>query len=246
MSVEKRRIIRAIQKFLTPKTRYVRKLINGHSVILDTQDIWMRDNFLWYDVYEPETSRYISGNVRLNDIILDVGAHIGYHSLNFASKRKRSKYTRTDDRMFFSGKMYSFEPDPLNYRLLCKNTEDYFIAPLQVAVSDKEEETILYRSKNRTAWSSLLPKQNTIPYPVKTITIDSLNLSYVNFLKIDVEGAEIKVLNGAKETVERSPRIRIIVEWLPKNDGDFEGIMNFFEGWKCRPLDHNMLFWKEE
>ena len=237
MSIEKKRIQIAIQRFLTPKSRYVRKVINGHSMILDTNDIWMRENLLWCDIYEPETSKFIQENVKRWDVVLDIGAHIGYHSLNFSSSRNR--------KTFWISNVYAFEPDPFTYQLLCENVKDCRVSPLQVAVSDKEGDAILYRSRNKSAWTSLFPRRNTEPYSVRTITIDNLGLKKIDWVKIDVEGAELQVLRGMKKTLQRSPNPRIIVEWLPKNDGDFDAILKFLQGWKCKPLDHNMLFWRE-
>jgi len=230
MSIEKKRIKQVIQRFLTPNTRYVKKRINGHEMILDTYDTWMKDNFLWCDIYEPETSKFIEENVKEYDIVLDIGAHIGYHSLNFAIER---------------ADVLSFEPDLETFKLLCANVKGYTVTPINQAVSDKMGEVILYRSINRSAWNSLFPRRDSIPQIVKCDTIDNIELHKVDWVKIDVEGAEIQVLQGMKDTLRMSPNPRVIIEWLPKNDGDFEGIMKFFEGWKCKPLDHNMLFWKE-
>lgn len=54
------------------------------------------------------------------------------------------------------------------------------------------------------------------PIPIKTVRLDShlgmLGLKRVDVVKVDVEGAELKVLRGMKETIESSPRIKIICE----------------------------------
>ena len=232
MSIEKQRIKQVIQRFLTPDTRYVRKNINGHDMVLDTQDIWMRDNLLWCDIYEPETSKYITENIKKNDVVLDIGAHIGYHTLNFARA---------------GAVVHAFEPDPINYKLLSVNTKEYSdycsVYCYDRAVSDEIGTTTLYLSPYHSAWNSLIKKLETVPLVVQSLTVDSLSLPRIDWIKIDVEGAEESVLQGMIETLRYlSPRV--IVEWLPKNGADLDAISELFVGWEWRRLDHNIVFWR--
>ena len=233
MSVEKQRIKQVIQRFLTPDTRYVRKNINGHDMVLDTQDIWMRDNLLWCDIYEPETSKHITENIKKNDVVLDIGAHIGYHTLNFARA---------------GAVVHAFEPDPINYKLLSVNTKEYSdycsVNCYDRAVSDSHRSTILYRLIGRSAWNSLLPRQGAVPYKVRSITIDSLNLPRIDWVKIDVEGAELQVLQGMEQTLARFPNLKLIIEWLPKNGGALDKISDLLTDWEFRVLDHNLICWR--
>ena len=55
--------------------------------------------------------------------------------------------------------------------------------------------------------------------------------------------AEIKRIRGM---IQRFPNLKLIIEWLPKNGGDFEGILSILGQWSCKLLGHNMLFWNEE
>lgn len=231
MTVEIRRLKGAIHRFLTPNTRFVRTDINGHSMILDTADPWIRNNYLWCDIYEPETTAYIEKNVKYGDIVIDVGAHIGYHSLNFARAG--------------ASEVFAFEPDPEAFSLLCANIT-LNIRPINSVVSDINGEVTFYRSRGGSAWNSLIPQRDSTPVKAHSFLIDDLQLEKLDWVKIDVEGAELRVLKGMTETLARFPYLRLIVEWLPKNSGDLEGILKFLDGWQCRPMDHNMLFWRAD
>ena len=230
MSQEKKRLRKTIHRFLTPKARYVRQTINGHPMILDLDDPWLRTNFLWCKIYEPETTAYIKQHVKPNDVVLDIGAHIGYHSLNFWKN---------------GATVYAYEPDPRATRLFLRNTEHTDIILFQRVVSDVRGQTILYRSRGGSAWNSIHPIRDAKPFRVQSVRIDDNIFGSVDWIKVDVEGAELKALQGMRETLRQSPNVRLLVEWLPKNKGDLEGVLKFFDGWNCRPLDHNMLFWRQ-
>ncbi len=230
MSIEKRRLRDAIQRFLTPKTRYVRKKMNGHDMILDLADTWVRNSYLWNDIYEPETSAYIDQHVKNGDVALDIGAHIGYHTLNFA---------------YAGAKVHAFEPDHDTFKLLCTNTAIFdSVIPHNIIISDIKGEMTFFKSLQNSVWSSILPQPNSIPIKLQSTTVDDLRFPKIDWLKIDVEGAEIHVLRGMKKTLARFPDLKLIIEWLPKNGGDFEGLLSILNDWSCKPMDHNMLFWR--
>ena len=230
MSIEKQRIKKMIQRFITPSSRYAIVKLNKHDILIDVRDQWMKDNFLFASIYEPETTRYIERHVQQGDIALDVGAHVGYHTLNFSAA---------------GAFVYAFEPADLMFRLLKYNTMQVStIVPIKKAVSDINGIVTFYES-TRSAWSSLNPQQRSIPRQVDSIRLDDLSLSRVDWIKIDVEGAESLVLEGAREILEKyAPRL--IIEWLPKNDTNFDRILEILDGWECTPLDHNMIFYKED
>jgi hypothetical protein len=65
----------------------------------------------------------------------------------------------------------------------------------------------------------------------------------VDWVKIDVEGAETEVLLGMKETIENSPNLKMLVEVNRSNEHDIDQILSGF-GKKCikRP---DMFYWKD-
>ena len=222
------RMRKRIKRFVYPTTGLVTKILNGHELVIDLDDKWMRNNFLFCDVYEPETTKWIEENVKKYDVVLDIGAHIGYHTKNFSNQ---------------GAHVYAFEPDNNAHRLLLMNKSSR-VTVYQYVVSNMNGMRMFYVSEGGSAWNSIRPIRNAVPKMVYSVTIDSMNFTHADVVKIDVEGAELQVLQGMRETIERSPSLRIILEWLPKNDGDLEGVLKFLDGWKCKPLDHNLLFWR--
>jgi FkbM family methyltransferase len=137
--------------------------------------------------------------------VLDVGAYTGLFSI---AARK------------LGCRVIAFEPMVFNrarFKANCvfNGVDD---AVNSEAVSDACGEAVLhYNSIPFTAGASLERKTGSAQ-PVKTLTIDSLNLRSVAAIKIDVERAEPRVLAGARETLARC-RPALIVEVLGEDEG---------------------------
>lgn len=136
------------------------------------------------------------------DIVFDVGAYIGDTSLWF------SKLVGPE------GKVYSFEPEPTNFKRLMGNIQRNDVKnviPLQLGLSDQEEEMVVTSGGGS---STLVKSQEGTS--VKVTTIDNFlranDLPSVDFIKMDVEGFESHILTGAKETLkEKSPKLAVCV-----------------------------------
>jgi FkbM family methyltransferase len=143
--------------------------------------------------------------LRDGDVVIDAGANIGWYSLLLAQA------TRNWVRFL------AFEPDPLNYRLLCENIAANGcpqITAVQKALSDtgSTKTLYLYPNKNRGR-HSLLPINNGETVDVPTVTLDSyldaekILPQNVAFFKIDVEGYELPVFKGARSILGKVPSI---------------------------------------
>ena len=139
-------------------------------------------------------------------IFIDVGAHIGKHSLNVAKKYGESI------------NVVSIEAAPETFRLLKNNIE--LNAPLRVqafnfACSDKVGKTTFWRNEYHPATNSLFKLNHTQKLTLSTNTLDNTikEKSAVSAIKIDVEGAELKVLNGAKKILAQSKPIILFEAW---------------------------------
>jgi FkbM family methyltransferase len=147
---------------------------------------------------EPHLQTLIKEYVRPGATAYDVGANIGYVSLSLA------KWVGA------SGQVFAFEPIPQSVAALRKNVEINRLSNIQileVAVSDKRGKAIVRVSENLST-ASLVWHQNdssAMAIEIQTTSIDELvkagSISEPSFVKIDVEGAEDKVLLGMRDTL---------------------------------------------
>jgi FkbM family methyltransferase len=148
-----------------------------------------------------------SGIIREGDHVLDVGANIGAFSVALGKL------------VGSAGKVTAFEMDPTNFLLLSTNialNELDQISVCNEAMGSKSGVEIEVANVDDKNWAghyadpnpgsrSLLQKQPSTASSstVKQVSIDSLELKKCAFIKIDVEGMELQVLQGANETIRR-------------------------------------------
>lgn len=146
-------------------------------------------------VFEKEESAFIRQEIKESDVCFDVGANVGYHSLLLAVTAKR-------------GFVHSFEPVPSNYHLLSANVLLNGLGNVAVnncAVGSAQEEADFFITRD-AAFSSFvdtgrMPVVERVRVPVVTLDqyCQQRGIERIDFLKVDVEGAEEKVINGAKQ-----------------------------------------------
>lgn len=95
--------------------------------------------------------------------------------------------------------VYTFEPDPLNFYCLVQNCQEDNIVKMQAALGMKAELIKVNRHNFTNAGMHQVSPGGFIP----SLTIDSLNLPELDFMSLDVEGYEEKILRGAERTIEK-------------------------------------------
>jgi FkbM family methyltransferase len=153
------------------------------------------------------------------DTVVDVGAHMGRYTIT-SSKSVGS-----------SGKVIAVEAHPYNFRMLQHNlslNKLGNVSALNWAVYSKKAKLKLYlpdEDLGYTMHHSLMTNYLTAKYnkeierryiEVEADTLDNLlksrGINQVNWIKIDVEGAEYEVLKGAREVLSANKCISILVE----------------------------------
>jgi FkbM family methyltransferase len=146
--------------------------------------------------------------------VVDVGANIGFTALIAARQVGEG------------GRVFAFEPNPYNYDFLVSNIRENGagnIMPLQKAAADAAGEIEMFLYPHRRSGSArgriYRPENGWQSIAVEAITIDEFcekNDVSVGFVKIDVEGAEEKVVRGMERTIDRNPSLAIVMEFSPQ------------------------------
>ena len=164
------------------------------------------------DKYEEETTRLLKRILGPGMTFLDVGAHVGYYTLLAARQ------------VGPTGRVFCFEPEPSNYDLLVGNIQlnGYAnIQPINKAVSNRVGFTTLFLTGldngRHSTYRHQLPESGSVE--VETTTVDAFFESkgwpHVDLVKIDVEGAEMDVLDGMNQLLQKSECPNLIVEFNP-------------------------------
>jgi FkbM family methyltransferase len=173
-----------------------------------------RDIYYKHGVYSED---YITSflleklNIKDTDLIIDIGANIGWYSLVLSSKN--------------SPEVISFEPTPVTYSLLKENIElngKKNVHAYNVAVSDKAEKLTLHLYKDyNPGRNSFIKQKNSISTSeVDTIRLDSflkekrMDERTVKLIKIDIEGYEYTAMSGALECLSKTEYI--VSEFSPE------------------------------
>ena len=161
-------------------------------------------------VYEPFEIELVRHLVKEGDIAVDIGAMIGCYTLVFAKL--------VGDK----GKVFAFEPAPENYKTLQKNiwiNEYKNTRILQKAVSDTSGEVSIYLNNGNLGMHTLGKRKDLEKWEeikVETITLDSYFEKYdkpIDFLKMDIQGAEGLALKGMEKLLIKNEQIKMIVEF---------------------------------
>lgn len=139
-----------------------------------------------------------------NDVVIDCGGANGDTAMYFCAKGAKDVY------------IYEFinsSIDKINKHIEVNPTFRSKIHIIEKAVWSISNLRLSYIDNGN---ASQVGKENEYPYPVKTLSIDNLveaeNIQKVDFIKMDIEGAEVSALEGAKKTIQKyKPKLAISV-----------------------------------
>lgn len=178
---------------------------------------------------EPETIAWIEHYSKDGGIFYDVGANIGSYSLYAAYNNSKLD-------------VYSFEPVTKNFLTLIRNRDLNKLnnlIPFQIALSSTNEMNTIYISDDRIGNSGAqirapinehgqqfkpLFEEKLLCLKLDSM-IDEFHFPTPNFIKIDVDGHELDILDGAEKTLARSELSSILIEC---NGEENKNKINFF------------------
>jgi FkbM family methyltransferase len=192
------RLGRALGKTLAVVTRYISpqngiKEIDGVKFDLDLNEVI--DSSLFYSgTFEADSEKTIVAALKPGMTAIDVGANFGYHTFRMAKA------------VGSGGKVIAIEPTAWAYNKLQRNValNDFMnIAPLKLGISDTDlgPTEVSFQSSYR-----LDGARANVTEVVPLLTLDTITKTYnvgcIDFIKIDVDGFEGKVIRGARQTLK--------------------------------------------
>ncbi len=159
----------------------------------------------WYcGLYDYEEMNFLKNNLSKGDLFIDIGSNVGVYSILAASTGAR---------------VIAIEPVPESFEILKKNIflNDFqnLIKPINIAVNNKKE--ALYFSSDKGALNHVLKDKDKYNNSIK---INSMDLDEIldgtnpKFIKIDVEGFETNIINGAEKVLKNKSLSGIIIELI--------------------------------
>lgn len=190
--------------------------------IFPNKDRYIGKSFDLYGEFSYYEVSFLKSLIEPGNVVIDCGANIGGITVPLAQKIGSGGY------------MVAFEPQQYIYHILCGNiavnnlTNTAVFQRLASNVSGEVRgmPVLNYEAEGNFGDNSTdKVKEDMLCIPVATCTIDSLNLSALHLIKIDVQGEELDVLNGATETIKRT-RPFLYVEAESKEES--EKVIEFF------------------
>jgi FkbM family methyltransferase len=189
------------------KTVSIFTMVQGHKMFLDSRDSL---NLLVNEYWEPLETDLARKSIKEGGVVIDVGANIGYYTLIFA------------DLVGEGGRVFAFEPDPDNFALLVKNVEAngyQNVVLVQKAISNETGKIRLYLCKDNKGDHRIYDSHDDREsIEVEAVRLDDYFKDYdrrINFVKMDIQGAEGGAVKGASELLRNNAGIKIVTEFCP-------------------------------
>jgi len=204
--------------------RKVAKLLLRHRI-----DKFYLIKILWYNIFRPcflrlypdvilavlgdeeefETELF-KKEIKRGDVVLDIGANIGYYTLIAAQPVGEN------------GKIFAFEPDPANFALLQQNVKAFGyqnIIVVQNAVTSKTGKLKLYLAKDSKADHRIYDSQGDREFIyVEVVKLDDYFKNFdgkIDIIKMDIQGAEMGAIEGMRLLLHKNKELKLFTEFWP-------------------------------
>lgn len=163
-------------------------------------------------IWEPYETSLVLSLLQPGDVFVDVGANIGYFSVLAASVIGEC------------GKVFAFEPDPDNFRLLQANAAlnglQERISAAEAGLAETAADGRLFLSEDNLGDHQIFgagPERNSVPISlVNGSQYLGPRLQRLDLLKVDTQGSEYQVMAGLLPLLQSLPNVpRVIIELTP-------------------------------
>jgi len=187
------------------RQKYLARRIHDYQMCLDLYDPGLSRDIAIRGTREEQLKYLIEREVHEGDVVLDIGANIGYYTIMLAKL------------VGCSGKVYAIEPEPKNFSLLNKNVElndvGQIVETFNIAAAEKNGSGRLFISKrsNLHSFSAQLEQEegghgnssgNFIVVATRDLTSFLHDKRPVNLIRMDIEGHEVEVIRGLESSID--------------------------------------------
>ena len=189
------------------------------AFIVESDDKLLTPWFMATGTYETDLTDFLVTQLTKDSHCLDVGANFGYFTCLMA-------------RFCPEGKIIGVEADTQIYQLTRDNIDingfGNVASARNAAARETAEPVTMYRRTGRSGNTSIasvsesftreMGEPPVVPFTVPGLRVDDLLADFggrLDFMKVDVEGAEPLVFRGARETISRNPQLTVVMEWSP-------------------------------
>lgn len=190
--------------------------VNGAKIYIHANDPVIGRS-VFANAYEPEVVRVFRDNVKARMSVVDVGANIGFYTMLSATL------------VGTSGQVLAVEPNLANVRLLeasrrLNGFENVMVAPM--AASDRTGVLALHAGESNGTTTQLENANDVLEANelVPCVSVDALlgKDQKIDFIKVDVEGAEALAIKGMRDVIHRCKPV-IVSEFSPESLPTFSG-----------------------
>jgi FkbM family methyltransferase len=209
-------LYKSLNRRLAPRST----IVLGHQMYLDPGDSM---GLSLDHVYEPLETLLVQNYVKPGQVVLDIGANIGYYTLIFANL------------VGTAGRVYAFEPDPYSFETLKRNVtiNGYRNVILeQKAVSNQNAQVRLGLDN----FNNLDHRIISVDDKRRSVNVDVVRLDdyflggqeSVDFIKMDIQGAEGLALYGMQSLLARSRAVTLLTEfWMAGLESSGVGALKY-------------------
>jgi FkbM family methyltransferase len=185
--------------------------VNDCSLLLIPNDVGISEELLIYNVHEPFSTNVLMKNLREGMVCIDVGGNLGYYA------------TLESKMVGKTGQVIAIEPSPVSFKFLQHNLDlqnESNSEALNFACGDEEGE-VRFLITDKSNLNRVLKENeettsdmNVVTVPVKTLDsfVKEKSFKKLDFIRMDAEGYEVQILDGAKESIEKfKPMIQVEV-----------------------------------
>jgi FkbM family methyltransferase len=228
-----------IERIVIDKENIVFEFSNNVKIYHSLADMYgIPLQFLNFGGYEKEELAVMRDLIEEGDVIFDIGAHVGWYGINL-------------NRYYKNITLHSFEPMPANFRNLVNNFRLNGLdtsRAYNIGLFNENKTVEFYFDTENSKASSLTNLRGTDSVEKVTCEVRALDdfceekqLHHVDFIKCDVEGAELFVFRGAVKLIQRETPIvftEMLRKWSAKFNYHPNDIIAFFSelGYLCFEL----------